>query len=100
MIAHEIRTPIHQVIGLVDLLSATPLTPEQVSMAVTVKECCHHLSGILNDVLDSARLGADKVQLELHEFDLWKCLQDVVAVAKASTTKGLEYPVHIGIIHD
>lgn len=95
MIAHEIRTPIHQVIGLVDLLSATQLSAEQASMAHTVKECCHHLSGILNDVLDSARLGADKVQLERHHFNLWKCVYDVVLAAKTSTAKALDFPVHI-----
>ena len=97
MIAHEIRTPIHQVIGLVDLLSGTPLDEEQASMASTIKHCCRHLTGILNDVLDSARLGADKVQLELHQFNLWKCVQDVVVAAKTTSLKSLEYPVHIGV---
>lgn len=61
--SHEIRTPLNAVIGLTSLLSSDDLNAQQRSHVQnpTVRRA---LLGIVNDVLDLAKIEADEVTLE------------------------------------
>jgi len=52
--SHEIRTPMNGVIGMIDLLSETPLKSEQKDYVKTIKKSSETLLTILNDILDLA----------------------------------------------
>lgn len=72
-LSHEFRTPLNGVIGMARLLEATRLTAEQRSYVIALTESGEHLLGLVNDVLDYARLGAGKValvQTVVHPEDL------------------------------
>jgi CheY-like chemotaxis protein/HPt (histidine-containing phosphotransfer) domain-containing protein/anti-sigma regulatory factor (Ser/Thr protein kinase) len=58
------------VIGMTDLLLATPLTGEQRRYASIVRDSAHSLLAILNDVLDFSKIDAGKLVLEMVDFDL------------------------------
>src|SRR5580658_54367 len=62
-LSHEFRTPLNGVIGMARLLSGTRLTAEQRAYVAALSESGEHLLGLVNDVLDYARLGAGKVEL-------------------------------------
>ncbi|GIV39306.1 MAG: hypothetical protein KatS3mg033_1106 [Thermonema sp.] len=61
--SHEIRTPMNGIIGMIDLLDSTPLSPEQREYVNILKESSETLLNILNDILDLSKIEAGKMQL-------------------------------------
>src|SRR5690242_14797261 len=62
-LSHEFRTPLNGVIGMARLLEGTRLTAEQRAYVAALTESGEHLLGLVNDVLDYARLGAGRIEL-------------------------------------
>ena len=77
LMSHEIRTPLNGVMGMLSLLSRTPLSPDQKSYIATAQESGEHLLTLVNDFLDYARIDAGKIELETTEVHLEPLLQGV-----------------------
>ncbi len=78
MMSHELRTPMTAVIGMGDLLMATPLTEQQKGFVKTLRTSAETLLAILNDVLDFSKIEAGQLELESIDFSLYRLVEDVI----------------------
>ena len=68
--SHEIRTPMNGIIGLVNLALQTGLTEKQKDYLNKIESSAQGLMVIINDILDYSKLEADKMKLEILDFNL------------------------------
>ena len=66
--SHEIRTPMQSIYGLLELIEHENPPAGVLSMAQTAKHSASGLLEILDDILDFAKMDADK--MELDEFEV------------------------------
>ena len=90
-VSHEIRTPMHAVTGMAELLSKTPLDPRQREYVESIMEGGRTLLGVIDDVLDLAKIEAGKLRIETVDFEpaeeVGACVQ---MFAQRAWAKGLE----------
>jgi signal transduction histidine kinase/PleD family two-component response regulator len=89
--SHEIRTPMNGVLGMLDLLSETELTPTQFDWIKTAHGSGQALIEIINDILDLTKLEADKFEIEWIDFNLVDLIEDICTLlANRAHGKGIE----------
>ena len=76
--SHELRTPMNGVLGMMDIVLETRLTPEQREQLETAQRCAFTLLALLNDILDLSKIEAGKMALEHIPFDVRRLVEDSV----------------------
>ena len=76
--SHEIRNPINAVVGLINLLYDTKLSPEQFEYINNIKYSAEVLMGLISDILDLSKIEAGKVELNEKEVDIREVVKAVV----------------------
>ncbi len=75
--SHEIRNPMHAVIGTIDILKDTPLSEEQTESINSLKYSSDLLLSLLDNVLDLSKIEANELPLIEKDFDLHYLLYSV-----------------------
>lgn len=82
--SHEIRTPMNGIVGLVELLKASPMSDDQQQMIAHIQDSSFFLLGIIDDILDAAKIDSGKMRLEQADFNMLE------AIEKTSETVALQ----------
>lgn len=94
--SHEIRTPMAGVVGLIELLSRTPVNPEQAGMIGMAQDSARLLLQILDDILDYSRIEANRIDIESMRFDPHQLMDSIAGLfCVGADSKQLKlYAVH------
>lgn len=95
-ISHEIRTPINAILGMTQLCLKTELDDEQRNYLKSIENSSKVLLAIINDILDLAKLDADKLIIEAIPFDLAEVLESLADMfAYRAYDKNLEFVIKL-----
>jgi PAS domain S-box-containing protein len=93
--SHELRTPLNAIGGYVDLLQMElrgPVTDQQQKDLERIKRAQQHLLGLINDVLNFAKLEAGRIELRVRDVVLGEVLDEVEAlIAPQAAARGIAY---------
>ncbi|KAK0361009.1 hypothetical protein LTR94_025051, partial [Friedmanniomyces endolithicus] len=91
LMSHEMRTPLNGVLGMINLLQRTRLDGAQRAYADNARQSAEHLLGLVNDLLDYARLEAGALEFDLAPVDLEGLVRGVSELlSPRAHDKGLE----------
>lgn len=97
--SHELRTPLNAIAGHIDLLAMElygPLQGEQRDALGRIKRAQQHLLGLIDDLLNFARIEGGKVEYRLEPTVLQEVLADVAPmIAPQLSAKGLTYDLSL-----
>ncbi|MEW5683488.1 MAG: ATP-binding protein [Pseudomonadota bacterium] len=104
-ISHEIRTPLNGVLGMAQAMARDELSKTQRERLTIIQRSGSTLLGLLNDVLDLAKIEAGKLEVEVAPFVLADLLDEVVETYRGiADDKGVLLsrevePSAIGVYH-
>lgn len=82
--SHELRTPLNSIIGFSRVILKGidgPLTEMQEQDLNTIYESGKHLLGLVNDILDQAKIEADRMEFAIAPFALHEVVKGVSSTA-------------------
>jgi len=89
--SHELRTPLNAILGFSALLRQNSgLSEQMLEYLDIIKRSGEHLLGLINDVLDMAKIEAGRIELVKLPLDLAATVDDVVGMMRQrAQEKGL-----------
>lgn len=100
--SHELRTPLNAVINFAYLMSLGvdgPLTAEQQDMLNRIGDSGRHLLGLINDILDLAKIESGRIDLFLEKVYLPEVIHGVMSTA-VGLTRGKSISLHVAVPDD
>lgn len=83
--SHELRTPLNAILGFAQFVKIDPQNPLAARQHENIDHIIdggEHLLELVNDLLDLARIEADRVELSIRELDISDIINDCLTLAK------------------
>jgi signal transduction histidine kinase/CheY-like chemotaxis protein len=95
--SHEIRTPLNSILGYAQILRKDPSIPSHRREAVEIiQRSGEHLSSLIEDILDIARIEARKIELRQAPIDFPAFIEQLVRMFRPQAeAKGLTFRCQI-----
>ena len=94
--SHEIRTPLGAMLGNIELLEGSPLSPRLQEYLKDCKSASQMLLQVINDILDFSKIEAGKLELVNETFSVSAmCRQLVRMFSAVAKQKGLSLTVSL-----
>ena len=98
-VSHELRTPLNAIVGYQDLLSAEvagPLAEKQQYYLMRANQGAQQLIGLIDQILNLARIEAGRTEVQLEETDVWELSREVAQfVEPLATKKALSFRIQV-----
>jgi PAS domain S-box-containing protein len=104
MIAHDLRSPLSQVMGVSELMTQSvfgPVTEDQKKWLTKMTETARHLVNLVNDFLDVSKLEAGRVELTTEKINVEKLVDGILenfrflaAEGKVALRKNISDSIH------
>jgi len=88
--SHELRTPLQAALGFAQLIRSGlygPITAEQSEILGRVERSQTHLTRLIDDILDFARLEAGRVRMNVEEVSVGDAITQLAPLVEAQATK-------------
>ncbi len=90
--SHEIRTPLNGMLGILELISLTPIDPEIRTALKDVRDSGKSLQRIIDDILDFSKVEAGKLEIRLEPTRLMDVVDSVYRIyAGSGSSLGLDF---------
>jgi two-component system, sensor histidine kinase len=94
--SHELRTPFQGLLGMLNLLSSTPLSHTQQDYTRTAMSSAQHLLNLLNDIIDISTIDTGALKLRSAPVNLRSLVHQVEAMLAASAhEKSIDLQVRV-----
>lgn len=86
--SHDMRTPLNAVLGSCELARQHLEEPERVAGYLDkIDSSGQYLLGLINDILEMARMESGQVRLEQRQFDLKGCVEECMSTFRIQAEK-------------
>jgi len=89
-LSHDLRTPVTALIGLLDLAVAARDPAAAARDLRDASAAARKVLGVIDDLLDYARLEVEQIELEHREFDLRDAVEDAASAARDVGGRAIE----------
>ncbi|MDT0690007.1 response regulator [Salegentibacter sp. F188] len=79
-VSHEIRTPIHAILGFTELLLEQESIEGKLNYLKSIKTAGDNLLFIINDILDLSKIDAGIIEMDYSVFDLKQVVRNVFSI--------------------
>ncbi len=103
VMSHEIRTPLNGVMGFSQILASSKNINQQERKQVQqITSECRKLLELINQLLDLAKIGAGKMEIDSRRFSLREFIEDIISnFNEAAAKKNIGFKVSVDEkVHD
>ncbi len=76
--SHQLKTPLTDIVGILDLLNNTELNEQQKQYIATLKESSGTIINMINDILDVSKIEAGKMKLNYEKYNIRKNVKNII----------------------
>lgn len=93
-ISHEVRTPLHAILGLLELLENN-IDERNRSLIHKIRNAAHALMNVLNNTIEAARSDNNALRINRSESNLYQLIAEIADIFSTSAElKNLQFCVH------